>query len=669
MMANSGPQKDTATSFSPGSPIAPTPGITLPSGPRAWTFPIGYNIGQLPRSTEETSFDTLRGLSSLYDGIMLAEQAWFDLCSRLEIEIKPTDTTLASVKGDKSIFADDITRYKAFFEMPDRDEDLDLSSWVIKALRDQLELDAVAIYVRLDKVGRPYSLELIDGATIKPLIDARGRKPAAPFPAYQQFWHGVPLGWYTSDQMLYHRETQRTDSVYGLSRVERIIMRVNQALRKQNRDLSRFTEGNLPPGMLELPPTDDQWTPDDILTFQRIWDGLLGGNDKTRSRLKVVPNGSKYTAIQDADIMTPFDSFLLNTTAACFGLTMAELGFTENVNKSSGESQENVVYRRAMRPLMNRYARLFTTVLRRYFKETRFIVTFKGFEEAEDLQTQANVYTSLVKTGMLTIPQANQAMGLPYEDKEPIPRFVMTATGPVFFDDLLDPELKDAKKQAQLSGFTLAQQTKPGEEPINQGNEDEEDVEQKTHTQGTTGKPLQPTQSNKSQGKSETRTVATSGHGTSGTGITIGQKNPASEDFRRWREVALKDVKAGKLIRPFISTLIPVDDHLRIYEALQRCSTADQVRAVFERARNSNDTGSWQLTDSDTLKQIAALKSKGVTHLRWISPPDACDECMRNDKVTVRIGEQFPTGALMPTQHPHCVCEYSETSIPEEEVA
>jgi len=61
-------------------------------------------------------------------------------------------------------------------------------------------------------------------------------------------------GDYTRDEMDYLRETARTESVYGISRVERILLRVNQALRKQNFDLTRFTDGATPLGLIQPPP-------------------------------------------------------------------------------------------------------------------------------------------------------------------------------------------------------------------------------------------------------------------------------------------------------------------------------------------------------------------------------------------------------------------------------
>jgi hypothetical protein len=65
-----------ATLFPPGQPLALIAGLTPPDGaPRQWAFPVGYNIGQRPRATEQTSFEHLRNLATLYDGIQLCGHA------------------------------------------------------------------------------------------------------------------------------------------------------------------------------------------------------------------------------------------------------------------------------------------------------------------------------------------------------------------------------------------------------------------------------------------------------------------------------------------------------------------------------------------------------------------------------------------------------------------
>lgn len=523
--------------FSPGMPIAPTQGVTLVDGPRQYSYPFGYNIASEPRSSEQTPFDTLRTLAATYDGYMLCEQVWLDMVSRLEIDIAPTQEALDATKGDATVYAKPIAAYKAFFEYPDRDNGLDMKSWLRMAVRETLQIDALTIYPRLNRAGGLYSLEIVDGTTVKPLIDDRGRRPAPPFPAYQQFWHGIPLGWYTSDEMLYFRETQRADSVYGMGRVERIIMRVNQALRKQTKDMGMFTDGNVPPGILTLPQTNGDWTADKILMFQQMWDGVLSGNDAQRARIKVVPPGAVYTSVHNQDISSQFDMFLLNVTAACCGLTMAELGFTENVNKSSGDSQENVVYRRTIRPLMQRYADLFNLILRKYFNEYRFIFSFKGFEEAEDLQSQAETYAMLVKSGLITNTNAARLLHLPPVEDE-LPPFVLTATGPVFLKKAYDDAMSGVGTPSAAQPTALTQQEAPA--PFTEPSADKADIDEE-----------------------------------------LDDEKEISADMRRWRSVALKDMKQGKTIRTFESHYIPDDIQRMVLAGLQQCKTVDDVRNVF----------------------------------------------------------------------------------------
>ena len=53
-------------------------------------------------------------------------------------------------------------------------------------LEDMLVIDAATLYPRYNRGGSLYALDIIDGATIKPLIGEDGRAPEPPDPAYQQ---------------------------------------------------------------------------------------------------------------------------------------------------------------------------------------------------------------------------------------------------------------------------------------------------------------------------------------------------------------------------------------------------------------------------------------------------------------------------------------------------
>lgn len=397
--------------LAPGEPSSGVPGLAAVGGaPRQWAYPAGYNVAQRPRATEQTSFEQLRNLAALFDGIQLCERVYFDLLGRLEPRVLPRTEALAEGEDAASPrWHEPARRIEAWLESPDRTQDL--RSWLVAFVRDLLEIDAVAVYTRRTRSGGLYALELVDGATIKPLLDDDGRTPRLPHPAYQQFVYGMPAGSYTRDEMDYLRETARTESAYGLSRVERILLRVNQALRKQDFDLARFTDGATPLGIIQ-PPTALNWTPEQLETFERAFNGLLAGNDQWRVRAKALPPGSTWQALAGDDPLVEFDRFLLNVTVAVFGLTMDELGFTESSNRSVGESQQNVVYRRAVAPVAGLAAGFLTRKVRRWFDD-RFTVSFGGLEEPEDFATRAEAFAKLIPLGVVSPGDAARLLHLP----------------------------------------------------------------------------------------------------------------------------------------------------------------------------------------------------------------------------------------------------------------
>lgn len=387
--------------FTPGQPPGPGPGIVPPDGaPRQFTFPVGTNIAARPRATEPTAFEALRQLAQAYDGVQICERVYLDILGRLEAQIVPRAGTDALTTPPAGALA--------LAESPDGERDL--RAWMAAATRDLLELDAVVVYRRRRRDGRLHALELVDGATIKPLIDALGRRPAPPAPAFQQFVWGMPAGLYTADELDYLRESPRTDSVYGISRVERLLFCVNVALRKQHADLTRFTDGVVPAGLLRVPVSMD-WTTEQLEEYERLFNVLLAGNQQLRRRVKVLPPGFDFQSLQDEEPHVEFDRWLLNLTAACFGLTMAELGITEEVNKSSGETQENVVYRRAVRPLAEFFARYLSRVIAQEV-DPRYQLRWAGFEEPEDFATRAGALAQLAGAGIVTPERAAALLGL-----------------------------------------------------------------------------------------------------------------------------------------------------------------------------------------------------------------------------------------------------------------
>ncbi len=126
-------------------------------------------------------------------------------------------------------------------------------------IEDLLVIDAATIYPRYDRGGKLYALDVIDGATIKPLIGEDGRAPEPPDPAYQQVLHGVPAADFSAEELLYLPRNVRAHRLYGMSPVEHAALTVNIALRREAATLDYYRTGSSPDAFATLPK---EWTID-----------------------------------------------------------------------------------------------------------------------------------------------------------------------------------------------------------------------------------------------------------------------------------------------------------------------------------------------------------------------------------------------------------------------
>jgi hypothetical protein len=184
----------------------------------------------------------------------------------------------------------------AFFNRPDRHHRW--NDWLRMVLDDVLIIDAPTLFCERSRGGQLIGLRVVDGATIKRVIDDWGMTPEPPIPAYQQVLKGLPALDYTTRDMLYRPRNRRVHKAYGFSPVEQIVMTVNIALRRQLFTLQYFTEGNVPEALIGAP---DNWTPEQIAAFQANWDAMLEGNLAQRRHAKFVPGGVGKTFIQTKD--------------------------------------------------------------------------------------------------------------------------------------------------------------------------------------------------------------------------------------------------------------------------------------------------------------------------------------------------------------------------------
>src|SRR5450631_4039203 len=259
--------------------------------------------------------------------------------------------------------ARDIMRIKEFWLTPDRSNDLTFDDWMMTMLEEHFVLDALTIFPRETFGGQLYALEIIDGSTIKPLLNNRGGIPAPPDPAYQQILHGFPRGEflatgeadgeYAKNSLVYRPRYRRAHSPYGMSNVEQAIVNADLYMKRIEWIRAEYTSGVIPEMFIAL---DVNLSPEQIMAYERVYNNRLSGNTEERHRAKVFPKGMVPKQLQNFEerYKPDYDLHLIRLVANDFDVMPTELGFAPSGGlggKGLSEGEENTTYRKGTRPL------------------------------------------------------------------------------------------------------------------------------------------------------------------------------------------------------------------------------------------------------------------------------------------------------------------------------
>lgn len=196
--------------FGPQQPLAPMAPPEVKG--RQFDYPFGANLNYIPRADDCISFFELRGLADALPLLRAVIETRKDQIAGQSYAVR------ARARSDSSDQSQSIDAVSRFLLRPDRRRSF--ADWLRMLLEDMLVIDAATIYPRYTRGGSLYSLDIIDGATIKPLIGEDGRSPEPPDPAYQQILHGVPAADFSADELLYLPRNMRAHRLYGMSPVE-----------------------------------------------------------------------------------------------------------------------------------------------------------------------------------------------------------------------------------------------------------------------------------------------------------------------------------------------------------------------------------------------------------------------------------------------------------------
>ena len=384
------------TWFGPQQPLAPQAPPDVKG--RQWDYPFGVNLSYVPRSDNGISFLELRALADALPLLRAVIETRKDQIAGLSYAVRSRDPAGAPDAAAR------ITSALAFLARPDRRHDF--AAWLRMLLEDLLVIDAATIYPRFARGGSLYSLDVIDGSTITPLIGEDGRSPEPPDPAYQQVLHGVPAADFSSDELLYLPRNVRSHRLYGMSPVEQIALTVNIALRRDTATLDYYRTGSVPNSFATLPR---EWTTDQIKQFQDYFDALMSGNLERRHMLKFVPADFKLIETRQPPLKDQYDEWLARVI--CYAFSVPASAFVSQVNRATSETLRMQATQEGLVPLKAWVKSALDQVVQVYLKQPDLEFGWVG-DDAVDPLEQAQTLNILVSAGIKTREEARADLGL-----------------------------------------------------------------------------------------------------------------------------------------------------------------------------------------------------------------------------------------------------------------
>ena len=386
-----------ASWFGPLQPMAPVAQDKAIG--RQLDYDTGLNLRQNPKQSEGTDFASLRALADGYDLLRIVIETRKD-------QIAAMPFTFKAKKEERDAAPDPrIEMLTAFFASPDKENTWDV--WLRALIEDLLVIDAPAVYPRKTVGGDLYSLELMDGAIIKRVIDENGRTPLPPSPAYQQVLKGLPAVDYTRETLIYAPRNIRTNRIYGYSPVEQVQMTVNIALRRQLSQLQYYTDGSTPDLIFGTPP---EWQPDQIKQFQEWWDSMLSGNTQARRGTRFVPGGLTPMNTKDQLLKDAYDEWLARIVCFCFSISPTAL--MQHTNKATAQSAASTAHEEGLYPLMAWVKGLIDRVLVQFFQITDIEFHWET-DQSVDALTQSTIDVAYVTAKVLTPDEVRDSLGKP----------------------------------------------------------------------------------------------------------------------------------------------------------------------------------------------------------------------------------------------------------------
>ena len=493
------PMSAFGAAFNPGTPlfpgaIDPVNPVTGRAEPRITQYQVAEN---LMITQEPAPFGKLEWAARNVDIISRCITIRIDDITKMAWSFEISDDAVAEIMAEENCshakastiardkYADQVAKMTEAFANPFPLEYKNWRSWISQAMWDYLVYDEVVVYPNYNLGGECFGFDLIDPSTIKILRDDKGRVPQWPLPGFQQILWGYPRGEFTasplnevnaqfnsleqrgpvrpSDSLNVFIGHPQTKMLYGFSAVEQCLQYTDLYVNRQEWLLAEYKAGSTPAMFLETDSALELWQ---LADNDRILNDYYSGMTQNRQQIRSLPGGAKVVQTNQIDekYKSDYDEFIAKRIAAIFGVSPSQVGVVARAGLGGGKGAQEGETASAetvsTKPTINFIVDMVNTLCRQHLGMDESL-TFSLTDDTSS-SDQMNKYKALstaVNAGMLTLNDSRGELGMPlFDSAEADEPFVLTATGPVFFNGQLSVD---------TSGETIGQ-TGPSSDQTNQ---------------------------------------------------------------------------------------------------------------------------------------------------------------------------------------------------------
>lgn len=324
-------------------------------------------------------------------------------------------------------------------------------SWIEPVIEDIIVLDAGVVEKVRTLRGEVAQLWAVDGGKIRVSSTWDGLDPREA----RYFWYpdGVLRASFKNDDMVYVMANPATYRPVGLSALETLKLTIDSELAGHTYNHRQIANA-APDGMLDL---GEGARPEKIEEFKTYWASEVAGRGamafiggtKNAKFIQFKPN-NREMQFQEWQI------YLVRKICAVMGMSPQDLGMTFDVNRASGEVQQENTDDRGIRPLMSLIQDYLTREI--VWDESfggmanNLAFRFTSLNLRETLNQAKVMEIQLAGVPWRTVNEARKAQGLEPWGAEFDKPMVITPTGAVTLDQVPSAqEVVDSKKKPESS--------------------------------------------------------------------------------------------------------------------------------------------------------------------------------------------------------------------------